>query len=109
VVENCSFLRIDRKLMEKFKNDILRQDREIKEGFMSSFLFCNFTPVYYISNIHVIPIKENHEVELKGGFIYLLYHGVIKRKIKSKVFEGTELTKGCIINCKLLSNLLERK
>ena len=76
---------------------------------MSSFLFCNFTPVYCVSTIHVIVIKENQDIELKNGFIYLLYHGVIKRKIRSKVFEGTELTKGCILNCKLLSNLLEKK
>jgi hypothetical protein len=109
VVENCTYLRLDRKLMEKFKNDVLRQDREIKEEFMSSYLFCNFTPVYYISNINVLAVKENHDVELKAGLIYLLYHGVVKRKVRSdRLVEGTELTKGCLINCRVLSLLLDR-
>ena len=50
---------------------------------MSGFLFCNFTPVYYISNVRVITVKENHEVELKNTLIYLLYEGLIKRRSKS--------------------------
>lgn len=109
IAENCTYLHIDRKMMEKFKNDVLRQDREIKEEFMSSYLFCNFTPVYYMSNVHVIWVKEGHEVEVKNGLVFLLYSGVIKRKVKNeKIIDGTELTKGCILNCKMLANVLDK-
>jgi hypothetical protein len=58
---------------------------------MSGFLFCNFTPVYYISNVRVVAVKENHEVELKTTLIYLLYQGLIKRRSKG----ASEATRGC--------------
>ena len=54
VDSDCVMLEGERKLLERLKNDLMRQDRENKEQFLSQFLFCGLTPAYQQSSVKIL-------------------------------------------------------
>jgi hypothetical protein len=100
-------MKCEKKLIDKFKNDLLRQDRENKENFLSNYLFCNFTPVYSLPNVSIAQVSEGCDVELKPNVILILHAGLVKRKNRhTKKCVGTELTRGCLLSYRLVATII---
>lgn len=101
-------MKCEKKLIDKFKNDMLRQDRENKESFLSNYLFCNFTPVYSLPNVNIAYVRDGCNVETKPNAILILHAGLVRRKNRhTNKSVGTELTRGCVLSYRLLASIFD--
>jgi hypothetical protein len=65
------------------RSDILKQDREKKEAFLSQYLFCGLTPVYPQTAVRLASFKEKEEVYAEDRLL-VLREGLVRRKGKAK-------------------------
>lgn len=102
---HCILLRGERKQLDKFRNDLLRQDRDKKELFLSQYLFCGLTPVYPLSAVKLLEAQENEEIKAEEGLL-VLRTGLVRRRCRQKN-GGSQLTAGCLVNTNRMAQLIE--